>query len=77
VSALDRLKLTLPDLALLIEGAVDEAVEEAIDRRREDWVTTEMAARRLGTSARAVRHAAQMGRLESKKIGRRTFVRLS
>jgi excisionase family DNA binding protein len=76
VSALERLRVTLPDLALLIESAVEEAVEQAFARRQDDWLTTAEAAKRTGLSARAVRHAAQMGRLESKKVGRRTLVKL-
>jgi hypothetical protein len=60
----------------LIEGAVDDAVVEALARREGEWLTTAEAATRTGLSARAVRHAAQMGRFESKKIGRRLLVRL-
>ena len=72
MSALERLRLALPDVA----AALSEAVQEELARQLGEFVTTEEAARRTGMSVRAVRHAANSGRLESKKVGRRLLVRL-
>ena len=72
MSALERLRLALPDVA----EAITEAVREEIVRQSGEYVTTEEAARRSGMSVRAVRHAANSGRLESRKVGRRLLVRL-
>jgi excisionase family DNA binding protein len=72
VSALERLRLALPDVA----EAISEAVREELARQAGEFVTTEEAARRTGMSVRAVRHAANSGRIESKRVGRRLLVRL-
>ncbi len=72
MSALERLRLALPDVA----AAITEAVSEELARHQGEYITTEEAARRTGMSVRAVRHAANSGRLESKKVGRRLLVRL-
>jgi hypothetical protein len=72
VSALKRLRLALPDVA----EAISEAVREELSRQMGEFVTTAGAARRTGMSVRAVRHAAAMGRLESRRVGRRLLVKL-
>jgi DNA-directed RNA polymerase specialized sigma24 family protein len=72
MSALERLRLALPDVA----EAITEAVREEIRRQAVEYVTTEEAARRSGMSVRAVRHAASTGQIESKRVGRRLLVRL-
>jgi hypothetical protein len=72
MSALERLRLALPDVA----EAITEAVREELARQASEFVTTEEAARRSGMSVRSVRHAANAGRLESKRVGRRLLVRL-
>jgi hypothetical protein len=72
VSALERLRLALPDVA----QAISEAVAEEFARQAGEFVTTKEAARRSGMSVRSIRHAANTGRLESKRVGRRLLVRL-
>jgi excisionase family DNA binding protein len=72
MSALERLRLALPDVA----EAITEAVREELERQAGAYITTEEASRRTGMSVRAVRHAANRGRLESKRVGRRLLVRL-
>jgi AcrR family transcriptional regulator len=72
VSALERLRLALPDVA----EAITEAVAEELARQSGEFVTTTELARRTGMSARSVRHAANSGKLESKRVGRRLLVKL-
>lgn len=72
MSTLERLRLVLPDIA----EAISEAVAEEFVRRAGEFLTTEEFARRTGMSVRAVRHAANTGRLESKRVGRRLLVKL-
>jgi excisionase family DNA binding protein len=84
VSALQRLRLCLPDVAQAITEAVQEEITETLEpavraeleRQAGEFVTTEEAARRTGMSMRAVRRAANSGRLESRKVGRRLLVKL-
>jgi hypothetical protein len=72
MSALERLRLALPDVAAVIT----EAVAEEFARQAGQFVTTEEFARRSGMSVRAVRRAANSGKLESRKVGRRLLVKL-